>query len=128
MANCQFKTIRENTLKSNSVRETHARKIQLNRMGGKPGIKNIKSAQFKSMPDLSNIAPKRSIQEIEKTDNPEEDSEDSQNKIKKEAKKVKKLKEKLDKSIIKSNVNCNLEQTYNPPVQAPLEKKNPDKM
>ncbi len=39
--NCQFKIFRENTLRSNRERETHARNLQENIKGGKPQIRRI---------------------------------------------------------------------------------------
>ncbi len=42
MANCQFIALRENTLKKESFKQTHARQIQMSSYSGPKIIKNIK--------------------------------------------------------------------------------------
>ena len=112
MANCQFKALRENTLHSDSLKETHARQIQLNPFGGLSGQKNVKFEQLKQLENLDQLVPKRIQQKIVAANTPEPEDKIAI----KEARKEKKEKiKKVIKELFKTNVSCDLVRTYNPP-------------
>lgn len=113
MANCQFKTIRENTLKSDKIKETHARQVQLNPYGGQVGMKNIKFEMLKKLNDLNQIVPARQAQEF--TDDNEEEEEEKKKKKKPKKPSKKKMKDLLQNDGLASEASCDLTQTYNPP-------------
>ena len=62
MANCQFKTLRDNTLTTNNKRETHAREINVTPYGEKPKQKNVKFAQIKKVTHIHQIIPISSLE------------------------------------------------------------------
>jgi len=109
MANCQFKTLRENTLKSDSLKETHARQLQINPYGGPTGQKNIKFEQMKALTNLNQLVPEREIQNIVAASSPE-----GAKKVESKIAKKEQAKEAA-KALFKTNVSCDLTRTYNPP-------------
>lgn len=112
MKNCQFKTLRENTLKSDKLKETHARQLQLNPFGGPSGLKNIKYEQVKSLPSLTNLAPQRVMEKIVEAE--ESGSPGKKHKVESKIAKKEEVKE-ATKRLFHSKVSCDLQRTYNPP-------------
>ncbi len=118
MANCQFKTLRENTLKSDKLKETHARQIKINAYGGPSGEKNIKFLQMKPLANLNQLVPERQIQKIIEASKSDasDGSNAPQGKKKTESQIANKEKIKdATKELFKTKVSCDLERTYNPP-------------
>ncbi len=107
MKNCQFKAIRENTLISDHLKNTHARQFKINPMGGAAGVKNVKFLQMIGLSNLNNLVPIRQIQNIVKS--PQKEPK------KTEKKKIDKKKEKERKELLNSKASCDLVRTYNPP-------------
>jgi len=47
MKNCQFKALRNASLKSSNTKEIHARRLKVNPYGGPPKLKEVKNEQFR---------------------------------------------------------------------------------
>ncbi len=108
MKNCQFKALRENTLISDHLKNTHARELKVNPFGGAAGVKNVKFLQMVGLSNLNNLVPIRQVQNMIKT--PQKEPE----KIV-EKKKIDKKKEQEKKELLNSKASCDLVRTYNPP-------------
>jgi len=114
MANCQFKALRENTLNTDSLKETHARQLQVNPFGGPTGHKNIKFEQMKLLPNLTQLVPEREMENIVASSAPDtpEGAKEAVKVQKKIAKKI--ALKQATKDLFVSKVSCDLVRTFNP--------------
>ena len=113
ISNCQFKALRENSLLTDNLKETHARKLQSNAYGTKGDQKQILFDQVKLAPSLSLIATQREMKYIQEDINFVNPNDPSNPKLfqkKKELPQDKKTDPMLDVvKTLKAGSGCNLE-------------------